>query len=266
LNTSTGNSGKRRRKPAVIGNWKMNGDIRANEHLLTSMRTTADRAQIASQVDIGVSPPFLYLGQTSTWLGDTEIQWGAQDVCYKASGAYTGEVSAMMLADLGCRFALVGHSERRAMFGETDEMVAAKVAQLLTADLTAVICVGETLEEREAGITESVLVRQIDAVSEVIKGSRHHRVIIAYEPVWAIGTGRTATPLEAQQAHAAIRLRLGECGVSFADDLRILYGGSLKPSNAAELFSMADVDGGLIGGASLLADDFFAICRAAARM
>ncbi len=257
---------KRGRKPAVIGNWKMNGDIRANELLLTSMRTTADSSQIAASVNIGVCPPFPYLGQSSTWLSDTEIQWGAQDVCNKASGAFTGEVSAMMLADFGCRFALVGHSERRAYFGDTDEIIAQKAAQLLAADLTAVICVGETLEEREAGITESVLVRQIDAVSEVVKGSRANRVILAYEPVWAIGTGRTASPLEAQQAHAAIRLRLGECGVTFAEEIRILYGGSVKPSNAAELFSMADVDGGLIGGASLLADDFFAICRSAAGM
>jgi triosephosphate isomerase (TIM) len=242
----------------------MNGDIRANEHLLTSMRITADRSQIAAAITVGVCPPFPYLGQTSTWLGDTEIQWGAQDVCIKSSGAYTGEVSAMMLADLGCKFALVGHSERRALFGDTDEAVAAKTAQLLAADLTAIICVGETLEEREAGITESVLVRQIDAVSDVIKASRAQRVLIAYEPVWAIGTGRTASPLEAQQAHAAIRFRLGECGVTFSDEIRILYGGSVKPSNAAEIFSMQDVDGGLIGGASLLADDFFAICRIAA--
>ena len=251
------------RRPAVVGNWKMNGDIRANEKLLTAMRTTADRSQIAASVDVAICPAYPYIGQASTWLGDTEVQWGAQDVCEHVNGAFTGAVSAMMLADLGCKFSLVGHSERRQLFGETDATVAQKVARLFDADLSAIICVGETLEEREAGITESVLVRQIDAVSHVIKSARASRLMIAYEPVWAIGTGKTASPIEAQEAHLSIRTRLHECGVTFADEIRILYGGSVKASNASEIFAMPDVDGGLVGGASLLANDFFAICRAA---
>ena len=251
------------RRPAVIGNWKMNGDKPSNEKLLSAIKTTGDRSQIAAAVDVAVCPSYPYFGQASNWLGDTEVQWGAQDVCEFENGAYTGAVSAMMLADLGCKFSLVGHSERRHLFGETDTEVAHKVARLLAADLSAIICIGETLDEREAGITESVLVRQIDAVSQVIKTSRADRVIIAYEPVWAIGTGKTASPNEAQEAHHSIRNRLRECGIAYAEDVRILYGGSVKPANAAEIFSMPDVDGGLIGGASLQANDFLAICRAA---
>jgi triosephosphate isomerase len=204
----------------------------------------------------------VYLGQINAWCGDTEIELGAQDVAAFGQGAYTGEVSASMLADLRCAWALVGHSERRSLLGETDTDVATKISQLAASGVGAIACVGETLEEREAGRTLEVIARQIDAIAPELAKLDPARAVVAYEPVWAIGTGRTASAEQAQQVHAAIRTRLGAAGLE-ADRVRLLYGGSMKPGNAAELLAQPDVDGGLIGGASLVADDFTAICRAA---
>ncbi|RPH65338.1 MAG: triose-phosphate isomerase [Burkholderiales bacterium] len=255
------------RKPLVAGNWKMNGDIVANEHLFTALRGALERASLG-QVDVAVCPPYPYLGQAAAWLGDTGIAWGAQDVSAFPNGAYTGDVSASMLVDLGCRWSIVGHSERRQLAGETDDQVAAKVSMCVAHGVGVIACIGETLEEREAGATEVVLGRQVDAIVPALAGAAQplspERVVLAYEPVWAIGTGRTASPEMAQAAHRFVRERLAARGYRDAGAVRILYGGSVKPGIAVSLFAMPDVDGGLIGGASLVADDFLDICRAAA--
>ncbi|HRA78437.1 MAG TPA: triose-phosphate isomerase [Burkholderiaceae bacterium] len=255
------------RKPMVAGNWKMNGDIVSNEHLFTALRAELGRASLA-QVEVVVCPPYPYLGQAAAWLGDTGIAWGAQDVSALPNGAYTGDVSASMLVDLGCRWAIVGHSERRQLAGETDEQVAAKVSMCVAQGVGVIACVGETLEEREAGATDAVLGRQVDAIAQALTATGETLaaalVVLAYEPVWAIGTGRTASPEIAQAAHLFIRERLAARGYRDPHATRILYGGSVKPGNAVSLFAMPDVDGGLIGGASLVADDFLAICRSAA--
>jgi triosephosphate isomerase len=258
------------RKPLVAGNWKMNGDIVTNEHLFTALRAALERASLA-QVDIVICPPFPYLGQASAWLGDTGIAWGGQNVAAAGNGALTGEVSVAMLADLGCKWAIIGHSERRTLLGESDELIGRKAGMCVAGGLGVIACVGETLAERETGLTEAVLARQIDALAPALTGgdpsrpggNDPSRVVVAYEPVWAIGTGRTASPEIAQQAHAFIRARLAASGVPGAGEIRILYGGSVKAANAVSLFSMPDVDGGLIGGASLVADEFLDICRAA---
>ncbi|MCZ7558990.1 MAG: triose-phosphate isomerase [Burkholderiaceae bacterium] len=255
------------RKPLVAGNWKMNGDIVSNEQLFTALRADLGHASVPL-VEVVVCPPYPYLGQAAAWLGDTGIAWGAQDVSALPNGACTGDVSASMLADLGCRWAIVGHSERRQLAGETDEQVAAKVSMCMVHGVGVIACIGETLEEREAGRTETVLGRQVDAIVAALVDAAHplpaERVVLAYEPVWAIGTGRTASPEMAQAAHRFVRERLAQQGYRHAGATRILYGGSVKPANAAGLFVMPGVDGGLIGGASLVADDFLAICRAAA--
>jgi len=203
------------RKPLVAGNWKMNGDIVSNEHLFTALRAELERASL-SQVEVIVCPPYPYLGQAAAWLGDTGIAWGAQDVSALPNGAYTGDVSAAMLVDLGCQWAIIGHSERRQLAGETDEQVAAKVSMCMTHGVGVVACIGETLHEREAGKTEAVLGRQVDAIAAALVGSAPalppHRVVLAYEPVWAIGTGRTASPEIAQAAHRFVRERLAQRG------------------------------------------------------
>ncbi|HVL55679.1 MAG TPA: triose-phosphate isomerase [Burkholderiaceae bacterium] len=252
----------RRRKPLVIGNWKMNGDVASGEALLAGLSQRVARRLLA-RVDVAVCPPYPYLGLAAARLTGSGIGWGAQDVAEFDNGAYTGEVSAAMLADLGCAFALVGHSERRTLFAETDETVARKAERLLAAGVIPVVCVGETLAEREQGRTEQVLARQLRAVAPVLAGADASRAVVAYEPVWAIGTGRTATPELAQQAHAFIRGELAAAGVAFAQSLRLLYGGSVKAANAAGLLGQPDVDGGLIGGASLDAAEFAGICEAA---
>jgi len=255
------------RKPLVAGNWKMNGDIVSNEHLFTALRASLERAALP-QVEVVVCPPYPYLGQAAAWLGDTGIAWGAQDVSAFGNGAYTGDVSASMLLDLGCQWSIVGHSERRQLAGETDDQVAAKVSMCAAHGVGVIACIGETLEEREAGATEAVLGRQVDAIAVALVGAAQPlpvgRIVLAYEPVWAIGTGRTASPDIAQAAHRFVRERLAARGLRDAGAVRILYGGSVKAGNAASLFAMPDVDGGLIGGASLVADDFLEICRAAA--
>jgi triosephosphate isomerase len=256
------------RRPLVIGNWKMNGDAAGNDRLLAALQAALGEALLA-QVEVAVCPPFPYLGQVAERLGETGLRWGAQNLAGHENGAFTGEVSASMLVDLRCTWVLVGHSERRQLFGETDEGVAQKVAQALKHGLRPVICLGETLEERRSEVTEAVLARQLDAVMPVLRTILRDSAgefVLAYEPVWAIGTGLTATPEQAQAVHAFLRQRLAEADEAGAGQVRILYGGSVKPGNAIELFQQADVDGGLIGGAALVAEDFVAICNAAASL
>jgi triosephosphate isomerase len=237
----------------VAGNWKMNGSRTGNRALLEAVQSGI--AGLAG-VECAVCVPYPYLGEVSEQLRGSAIAWGAQNVSEHAKGAYTGEVSAGMLAEWGCRYVLVGHSERRQLYGETDAQAAAKFAAVLDAKLVPILCVGETLQEREQGQTEKVLARQLDEVLTTTGIEAFSGAVVAYEPVWAIGTGRTATPEQAQEVHAFIRRRIFR-------GTRILYGGSVKPDNAAAIFAMPDVDGGLIGGASLVAQDFLAICRAA---
>ena len=229
----------------VAGNWKMHGSRSANRALLDAILKGLPKGN----AQCAVCPPYPYLEQVAERLRGTPIAWGAQDVSEHAQGAYTGEVSAAMLAELGCRYVIVGHSERRQLFGETDGQVAAKFGAARAVGLTPILCVGETLAEREAGRTEEVVARQLAAV-------KFSEAVLAYEPVWAIGTGRNATPEQAQAVHAFLRGKLNS-------DVSILYGGSVKAQNAAAIFAMPDVDGGLIGGASLVAEDFLAILRAA---
>ncbi|WP_434513320.1 triose-phosphate isomerase [Dechloromonas sp. ARDL1] len=247
------------RKKLVAGNWKMHGSLQNNAALLE--RVKAGVVDLACEV--AVCPPYPYLAQAQSLLAGSAVSWGAQSLSEHPAGAYTAEVSAAMLLDFGCRYVLVGHSERRTLFGETDEVVAAKFAAAQQASLIPVLCVGETLAEREAGLTASVVSRQLSAVLDVRGVAALASAVVAYEPVWAIGTGVTATPGQAQAVHAAIRRQVAALDASVANGLRILYGGSVKPQSAAELFGQADVDGGLIGGAALVADDFLAICRAA---
>ncbi|MBI3371821.1 MAG: triose-phosphate isomerase [Betaproteobacteria bacterium] len=249
-----------KRARLVAGNWKMHGSRAANEALLAAV--IAGVRELAD-VECVVCPPFPYLSQTAGLLAGSRVAWGAQNVSEYASGAYTGEVSAAMLLEFGCRYAIVGHSERRASFGETDAQVAAKFAAACRAGLVPILCVGESLTEREAGRTEDVIGRQLDAVLDASGPASLAQAVLAYEPVWAIGTGRNASPEQAQQVHAFLRARVALREGSVAARLRILYGGSVKAANAAALFAMPDVDGGLIGGASLVADDFVTICGAA---
>ena len=249
-----------KRRPLVAANWKMNGSLSSIRPLLASVSKGIARDVRA---EVAICPPYVYLGEVARLLDQTGIALGAQNLARYEAGAYTGEVSAVMLKDYPCRYVIVGHSERRTLYGETDAVVADKFVRAVENGLTPILCIGEYLEEREAGDTENVLARQLDAVIETAGIAAFDNSVIAYEPVWAIGTGRTATPGQAQEAHAFIRLRLARHADKIADRLRILYGGSVKAGNAEELFNMADIDGGLIGGASLQADEFLAICRAA---
>jgi triosephosphate isomerase (TIM) len=234
----------------VAGNWKMHGSRASNNALLDALLKEIGRE---TGVESAVCPPFPYLEQVSGRLKGTAIAWGAQNVSEHAEGAYTGEVSAAMIKELGCRYVIVGHSERRKLYGESDAQVAAKFAAAQAAGLAPILCVGETLDEREAGRTEEVVGRQLDTV---LNKTTFGKAVLAYEPVWAIGTGRNATPEQAQAVHRFLRARL-------SPDVRILYGGSVKAQNAAAIFAMPDVDGGLIGGASLVAREFIEIVRAA---
>jgi triosephosphate isomerase (TIM) len=245
----------------VVGNWKLNGSLSANEALLKAVREAVPKA---AGCRFGVCVPFPYLAQARDLLAGSGVEWGAQDCSRFDKGAYTGDVSGGMLAEFGCTYAIVGHSERRTVFGDTDAVVAEKFAAARRAKLTAILCVGETLEERERGVTEEVLARQLDAVLDKQGAAALDGALLAYEPVWAIGTGKTATAEQAQAAHAFLRGRVAKKDAGVAGALSILYGGSVKAANAAELFAMADVDGGLIGGASLVSEEFVAICRAAA--
>ncbi|MEA3172852.1 MAG: triosephosphate isomerase [Gammaproteobacteria bacterium] len=249
------------RRLMVAGNWKMHGSRATNQALLAEL----DRQLVADwDIDIAVFPPYVYLADAVRVLEDGRIAVGAQDVCAESGGAFTGQVGAAMLKDVGCSYAIVGHSERRRWYHEDDALVARKFAAALAAGLTPVLCVGETLEEREAQQTEAVVGRQVDAVIAMHGVGGFANAVLAYEPVWAIGTGRTATPAQAQAVHAFLRHRIKGHDAKMAGHLRILYGGSVKGGNAAELFAMPDVDGGLVGGASLSADEFRQICAAAA--
>ncbi len=249
------------RRPFVAGNWKMNGSAASNKALLDGIK--AGLVAVAS-TDVAVCPPFVYLRDVAEQLQGTTVALGAQNLSEQSAGAYTGEISAAMLLDLACRYVIVGHSERRAIYGESDALVAKKFAAARKAGLIPILCVGELLEEREAGTTEQVIARQLDAVLALEGIAAFAQAVVAYEPVWAIGTGKTASPDQAQEVHAFIRNKLAAQDATIADKLRILYGGSVKASNAVELFGMADIDGGLIGGAALQADEFLAICRAGA--
>ena len=248
------------RSKAVVGNWKLNGSLAANGALLKALRREITREDPAR---CAVCVPAPYVAQARELLEGSAIGWGAQDVSRYDKGAYPGEISGAMLAEFGCRYAIVGHSERRTIFGETDEVVAGKYAAARRAGLTPIFCVGETLEERERGSTEQVLARQVDALLKHCGVKELDGGIVAYEPVWAIGTGKTATSQQADEAQAFIRGRLAAQDAGIAARLPILYGGSVKAGNAAELFAMPNVDGGLVGGASLVAEEFIAIWRAA---
>ena len=249
------------RRPFVAGNWKMNGSRERARALVTGV---CEGARALPEVDVGLCPPFVHVTDAGAAIGDAPVRLGAQD-CAGAGqeGAFTGEVSASMLADAGCSFVLVGHSERRTLYGEDDAEVARKADLALAAGLSPVVCVGETLAEREAARTEATVARQIDAVMERLDRGGLARIVVAYEPVWAIGTGRTATPAQANAVHAFLRERVAARAPDVAAGLRILYGGSVKPENAARMFAEPDVDGGLVGGASLDAGQFIDICRAA---
>ena len=245
------------RRKLVVGNWKMHGSRAANAQLLAGLKEAGPW-----NADVAVCVPFLYIAEAALALTGTSIAFGSQDCSSHEQGAYTGEVSSAMLADVGCRYAIVGHSERRAYHAESDQLVADKAKAALAHGVTPIVCVGETRAEREAGQTEAVVKRQLAAVIHTL-GHCCGEMVVAYEPVWAIGTGLTATPEQAQAVHAVLRAQL-HAATDRASVMRILYGGSVKADNAAELFSQADIDGGLIGGASLKAADFSAICRAAA--
>jgi len=247
------------RKPLVAGNWKMNGSLEGVRELLDGIK--AGMAEV-KKAEVAVCPPFVFIPETQQRLAGTAIAWGGQDLSTEPAGAYTGEISASMLNDFACRYVIVGHSERRTYHGESDQLVARKFAAARAAGLVPILCIGETLEERESGVTEEVVARQLDAVIE-LEGDALAAGVIAYEPVWAIGTGKTASPEQAQEVHAFIRGRVASKSAEVAEGLRILYGGSMKPGNARELMGKQDIDGGLIGGASLKADDFLAICSAA---
>jgi len=246
------------RTKLVAGNWKMHGSLAVNLSLLTAVG--AGVADVRGQTAVCV--PYPYLAQARSLLAGSPVAWGAQDVSEHVQGAYTGEVSGAMLSDFGCRYVIVGHSERRSCYGDTDAVVAAKFAAALKAGLTPILCVGETLAEREANVTAQVVTRQLEAVLRGSGVGSLARAVIAYEPVWAIGTGKTASPAQAQAVHALIRARIARDDDALAGGVRILYGGSVKGSNAKELFGQPDIDGGLIGGASLVAEDFLAICAA----
>ncbi len=243
----------------VAGNWKMHGSLTDNAALLAGVVSGAQ----GLNCDVAVCVPFPYLSQAQQALSGSPVRLGAQNLSEHAKGAYTGEVSASMLNDFGCAYVIVGHSERRSLYGETDAQVAAKFVAAQSAGVTPILCLGESLQERETGVTEQVVGRQLDAVLAVAGIAAFANAVIAYEPVWAIGTGLTATPAQAQAVHAFIRGRLAQHDAGVAANVVIQYGGSMKPSNAAELLSQPDIDGGLIGGAALVAEDFLAICRAA---
>jgi triosephosphate isomerase (TIM) len=248
------------RQALVAGNWKLNGSVASTQRLIDDLIAGLKRDL---PTEVAICPPFVYLALAQAKLKGTRLALGAQDVSDQDAGAFTGEVSAPMLKEFGVRFCIVGHSERRHIYGESDALTARKFAAARRAGLIPILCVGELLEEREQGNTEQVVARQLDAVVDLESIGAFAQAVIAYEPVWAIGTGKTATPEQAQAVHAFIRGRLADHDATVADQVRILYGGSVKADNAAELFSQGDIDGGLIGGASLKCDDFLAICNAA---
>ncbi len=247
------------RQTLVAGNWKLNG---SKESIQTLVKGIADGMSGVDGKAVAVCPPYVYIPMVSELAAGTGIAVGAQDVADQESGAFTGEVSAAMLKDVGCQYVIVGHSERRSLYCEKDEDTAAKYVAAQKEGLTPILCVGELLEERESGDTENVVAKQLDAVLSLAGVESLANAVIAYEPVWAIGTGKTATPEQAQEVHAFIRGKIAALDASVAEKVQILYGGSMNGSNAAELLAMEDIDGGLIGGASLTPDAFLAICTA----
>ncbi len=250
------------RQPLVAGNWKLHGNKSMVRGLMDSILAAVAESDTT---EVAVMPPYPFLAQVQELIagaGATGVRLGAQNLSIHDEGAYTGEVSAGMLVEFGCQYVLTGHSERRALFGETDQMVADKFVAAQRAGLQPVLCLGETLEQREDGITEAVIGRQLDAVITQSGVAAFADAVVAYEPVWAIGTGKTASPEQAQEVHAFIRRTIADMDAKIAGSLRILYGGSVKPDNAADLFNQEDIDGGLIGGAALKATDFISICKA----
>lgn len=248
------------RQPLVVGNWKMNGSRDAARTLLGGF---LKEVAALKRTEVAVCPPFILIPLAADQLVGSTMKWGGQSLSEHKSGAYTGEIAGPMLKDFGCTYAIVGHSERRALYGESDDQVAAKFRAAQEAGLIPILCVGETLEEREANRTEEVVARQLDSVLKAAGIQAVASAVVAYEPVWAIGTGRNATPQQAQDVHKFIRGRLAQHDQRIAAGVRILYGGSVKSVNAPTLFAQEDIDGGLIGGASLDAQEFIAICRAA---
>lgn len=247
------------RRPLIAGNWKMHGTRASVDALVNAV---APALNAMKDVDMAVFPSFVFLEQVAKLLADSTLALGAQNVCAEPDGAFTGEVSAAMLVDVGCRYVLVGHSERRLLYGEEDATVAKKFLLAQKTGLIPVLCVGETQQQREEGLTQDVVARQLQAVMDLAEGVTLLRnAVVAYEPVWAIGTGLTATPEQAQEVHALIRSRVAKQDPEIAEALRIVYGGSVKAANARQLFAMADVDGGLVGGASLSAQEFIDICQ-----
>ena len=247
------------RKNLVAGNWKMHGSLDDNAALLAALKPAL------VGIEAVVCVPFPYLAQAQAALAGSSVAWGAQNLSEQSKGAFTGEVSAAMLLDFGCTYVIVGHSERRSLYGESDSLVASKYMAAQAAGLKPILCVGESLEERESGVTEAVVARQLDAVINTAGVGSLANAVVAYEPVWAIGTGKTASPEQAQAVHAFIRNKIAALDAGVADQLVIQYGGSVKAANASELMVQPDIDGGLIGGASLVAEEFVAICRAAAK-
>ena len=248
------------RRKLVVGNWKMYGRLVKNQALLQGV---SEGVRQLNGADYAVCVPYPYLAQAQSMLQGGNVAWGAQNLSPFEEGAYTGEVASGMLVDFACSYVIIGHSERRGLYHESNETVAQKFAAAQKSGLTPILCVGETLSERESAVTEAVVATQLDAVLDHFGAAALSRAVIAYEPVWAIGTGKTASPEQAQAVHAFIRQRVAKHDAKVAEGLCILYGGSVKAANAAELFGMPDIDGGLIGGASLVVDDFVAICRAA---
>jgi len=246
------------RRKLIAGNWKMNGSQAANASLLSEIKERLEQPACA----IAVCVPAPYFAQCQSLLSGSPIAWGGQDISAHESGAYTGEVAASMLVDFGCRYVIAGHSERRTYHGESDELVAKKTVRALRAGMTPIVCVGESFDQRESGKTDAIVGQQIDAVLAVIAAEDVSKIVVAYEPVWAIGTGKTATPQMAQDVHAMLRGRLRVKNPADSESVQILYGGSMKPDNAKELLAMPDIDGGLIGGASLKSSDFLAIIGA----
>ncbi len=247
------------RTSLVAGNWKMNGSRESVSELINGV---VEGAKSLTNVDIAVCPAFIHIADVTAVTKDSNVGVGSQDVCTELKGAFTGETSIEMIKDFGCKYAIVGHSERRTIYGETDEVVANKFSVVKNAGIIPIFCIGETLEEREANITEEVCARQIDAAFTLLGDDAFADSVIAYEPVWAIGTGKTASPEQAQAVHAFIRQHIAKHNASIAETTQILYGGSMNPGNAKELIGQTDIDGGLIGGASLKPNDFLAVCQA----
>ena len=247
------------RTPLVAGNWKMNGSRESVKELINGV---VEGAKSLTGVEVAVCPPTIYIADVVAATTDSIVEVGSQDTCTATQGAFTGETSIDMVKDFSCKYAIIGHSERRTMYGETDKIVAEKFTIVKNAGIIPIFCIGETLAEREGGITEEACARQIDAVFTALGDNAFADSVIAYEPVWAIGTGKTASPEQAQSVHAFIRQHLAKKNADVAEKVQILYGGSMNPANAKELMGQTDIDGGLIGGASLKVDDFMAVCQA----